>query len=140
MPNDPPAGYPALRYAAGEAWDELGGLPDDLDAWVLCPKCAMAAATLLLLQIPRHQRPIRAFHPGWWLRNLNYWGGKVALAGAGGCTARLPRRRSVTQPEYWHHRVSARTAWLPGGWRLLVRGRRVCEVADGTFANFNFRF
>ena len=40
LPNDPPAVIPRLRYAAGEAWDELGGLPDDLDAWVLCPKCA----------------------------------------------------------------------------------------------------
>ena len=31
---------PRTRYAAGEAWDELGGLPDDLDAWVQCPECA----------------------------------------------------------------------------------------------------
>ena len=27
-PNDPPVVIPRLRYAAGEAWDELGGLPE----------------------------------------------------------------------------------------------------------------
>ena len=61
-PNDPPVIIPRLRYAAGEAWDELGGLPDDLDAWVLCPKCADGGGDLLASQVSRHQRPIRAFY------------------------------------------------------------------------------
>ena len=53
-----PAFTPKDRYAAGEAWDELGGLPDDLDAWVLCPKCADGGGNLLAAKYPGHQRPI----------------------------------------------------------------------------------
>ena len=59
------------RYAAGEAWDELGGLPDDLDAWVLCPKCADPSTgsgrDLLARQVSGYQLPVRAFHQRWGL-------------------------------------------------------------------------
>ena len=59
--HEPSRIVPRIRYAAGEAWDELGGLPDDLDAWVLCPKCADGGGDLLTSQISGHQRPVRAF-------------------------------------------------------------------------------
>ena len=82
-PNAPPRIAPRTRYAAGEAWDELGGLPDDLDAGC----CAPSAPTLRRAQgrswrrfarrqVSRHQRPIRAFRPGRWLRQPRWWGGE----------------------------------------------------------------
>ena len=50
--HEPPRIAPRIRYAAGEAWDELGGLPDDLDSWVLCPNAPMAAAICSPRNIP----------------------------------------------------------------------------------------
>ena len=75
--NDPPRSR-AHALRAGEAWDELGGLPDDLDAWVLCSKCADDGAILLAAEVSRDQSPVRAFHPGWRVRKPAFWGGEEA--------------------------------------------------------------
>ena len=67
---------PRIRYAAGEAWDELGGLPEDLDAWVLCPKCADSGDDLLGSKYPVTNFQFERFVEDKGYINAGYWGGE----------------------------------------------------------------
>ena len=104
-PNDPPVVIPRLRYAAGEAWDELGGVPDDLDAWVLCFKCADGGGDLLAAKHPvtnlQFERFIQA--AGYQNRGLLGRGRRPWLALAGPVEhPSYHGEKEVTQPEYWN--------------------------------------
>jgi hypothetical protein len=105
-PNDPPVIIPRLRYAAGEAWDELGGLPDDLDAWVLCPKCADGGGDLLAAKYPVTNAQFERFveeKEGY--ANPKWWGGEDSAAWRWRMAEHNTGWRGegpVTQPEYWN--------------------------------------
>ncbi len=111
-PNDPPRIPVLTRYAAGEAWDELGGLPEDLDAWVICQGCADGGGDLLAAKYPVTNTQFDRFvqdKKGY--ANPKWWGGEKSP----GWRWRLkpPDYRGkgpVTQPEYWNTRASAKTA------------------------------
>ena len=136
-PNDPPVVVPRLRYAAGEAWDELGGLPDDLDAWVLCPKCADGGGDLLASKYPVTNVQFERFIKDEGYENPNWWGGEKSIGWQWRVksTPTTVGEEQVTQPEYWQRSAfRQRPPRLPGGRRLLVRGRGVCRVAGGAVA------
>jgi formylglycine-generating enzyme required for sulfatase activity len=107
-PHDPARVEPRTRYAAGEAWDELGGLPDDLDAWVLCPKCADPSTgsgrDLLVAKYPVTNLQFERFIQAGGYENWDYWGGKDSPAWRWRMTEHGNYRGKdpVTQPEYWH--------------------------------------
>ena len=96
---------PKDRYAAGEAWDELGGLPDDQDAWVLCHKCADGGGDLLAAKYPVTNVQFDRFIQADGYDNPVYWGGRDSL----GWRWRWEEHPSyrgegpVTQPEYWQN-------------------------------------
>ena len=96
---------PTDRYAAGEVWDELGGLPDDLDAWVLCPKCADGGGDLLAAKYPVTNAQFERFvedKEGY--ANPKWWGGEDSAAWRWRMAEHNTRWRGegpVTQPEYW---------------------------------------
>jgi formylglycine-generating enzyme required for sulfatase activity len=95
---------PNNRYAAGEAWDELGGLPDDLDAWVLCPKCADGGGDLLVSKYPVTNAQFRRFIEDRGYENLDYWGGEKSPGWLWRMKPPYYRGEGpMTQPEYWEH-------------------------------------
>ena len=67
---------PKQRYVAGEAWDELGGLPEDLDAWVLCPKCADDGGDLLALKYLVTNAQFERFIQDKGYEDPKWWGGE----------------------------------------------------------------
>jgi formylglycine-generating enzyme required for sulfatase activity len=94
---------PRIRYAAGEAWDELGGLPDDLDSWVWCPKCADGGGVLLAAKYPVTNVQFERFVNDDGYINPKWWGGEDS---PGWCwrMADRPESRgklSMTQPRFW---------------------------------------
>ena len=103
---------PTERYAAGEALDELGGLPDDLDAWVYCargnvPGTSQAPGTwqaLLVTKYPITNTQFARFIEADGYENWDYWGGKDNSAWR--WRMQPPSYRGagpVTQPEYWQN-------------------------------------
>ncbi len=96
---------PTERQAAGEAWDELGGLPEDLDAWVLCRDCADDGGDLLASKYPITNAQFERFiHDGGYL-NPKWWGGEES-PGWRWRTVEYPSyrgKKEVTQPGYWNH-------------------------------------
>ncbi|MBM4457138.1 MAG: NACHT domain-containing protein [Chloroflexi bacterium] len=103
--HDPPRIAAAVRYAAGEAWDELGGLPDDLDAWVLCRGCADGGGDLLATKYPITNTQFDRFIQAGGYENWNYWGGRESVAWRWRMAEHNVEWRGegpVTQPEYWH--------------------------------------
>ncbi|MCX6032396.1 MAG: SUMF1/EgtB/PvdO family nonheme iron enzyme [Chloroflexi bacterium] len=112
--NEPPRIPVLTRYAAGEAWDELGGLPEDLDAWVYCaaggvrgnvPGTCEVPGTwqaLLAAKYPITNAQFERFIQADGYDKPGYWGGKDSP----GWRWRMkpPDYRGagpVTQPEYW---------------------------------------
>jgi formylglycine-generating enzyme required for sulfatase activity len=112
--HDPPRIAPRTRYAAGEAWDELGGLPDDpstgsgqaLDTWVLCPGCADGGGDLLASKYPITNIQFARFIEADGYENWDYWGGKDSPGWRWRVAEHNVERRGkgpVMQPEYWNH-------------------------------------
>ena len=142
---------PKERYAAGEAWDELGGLPDDLDAWGLCPKCADGGGDLLASKYLVTNVQFERFVNDDGYLNPKWWGGKNSP----GWQWREARKRRYSsagayQPEYWNnphfgedrhgypvvgvsrYEAAAYAAWLTAQWQtansklqVLRNGQRV---------------
>ena len=110
--HEPSRIVPRIRYAAGEAWDELGGLPDDLDAWVQCPKCAdpspgsgqVLGGDLLAAKYPVTNTQFERFVNDEGYINPKWWGGEDS-SGWRWCMKPPDWRGEgpVTQPEYWQH-------------------------------------
>ena len=82
-PNEPPRIAPRTRYASGEAWDELGWLPEDLDAWC-CARSAQSlrqaqgrffAATLLVAKYPVTNTQFERFIQDKGYDDPKWWGG-----------------------------------------------------------------
>jgi len=104
--HDPARVEPRTRYAAGEAWDELGGLPDDLDAWVLCPKRADSGGDLLAAKYPAANVQFERFIQAGGYENWYYWGGKDSSGWRWRVTEHNIQWHGegpVTQPAYWQH-------------------------------------
>jgi len=102
-PNEPSVVIPRLRYAAGEALDELGWLPDDLDAWVLCPKCADGGRDLLATKYPITNTQFARFIQAGGYENWDYWGGKDSPGWRWPVKGERRWLSAATdQPEYWN--------------------------------------
>ena len=101
--RDPPRLAVRTRYEAGEALDELGWLPADLDAWVLCSGCAEGGGDLLVAKYPVTNAQYKRFVESngyierkWWSKEGWRWrveAHNVDWRGEG----------PVTEPEYWHY-------------------------------------
>jgi formylglycine-generating enzyme required for sulfatase activity len=151
---------PKDRYAAGEVWDELGGLPDDLDAWVLCPKCADPSTgsgrDLLVAKYPVTNVQFERFIKDEGYENPNYWGGEQSI----GWQWRVKGERrgssaGEVQPEYWQHprfgrhrrgypvvgvswyEATAYAAWLAEWWRIANSKLQVWR--NGQLETFNLQ-
>jgi formylglycine-generating enzyme required for sulfatase activity len=97
---------PKERYAAGEVWDELGGLPEDLDTWVLCRGCADGGGDLLAAKYPATNAQFERFIQADGYNNPDYWGGED---GTGWRWRTVEHRESrgkepVVQPRFWQDR------------------------------------
>jgi formylglycine-generating enzyme required for sulfatase activity len=102
---------PTERYAAGEALDELGGLPDDLDAWVYCARDVTGASEapvtwrgLLATKYPITNAQFERFIQDKGYDNPKWWGGERSV----GWEWRVKGERRYSsagtdQPEYWQH-------------------------------------
>ncbi len=91
------------RYAAGEVLDELGWLPDDLNAWVRCPGCADDGRDLLVMKYPVTNVQFERFILARGYEEPGYWGGKQG-AGWRWRVIDYPSYRGsgpVHEPEYW---------------------------------------
>ena len=83
--------------------DELSGLPDDLDAWVLCPKCADDGGDLLASKYPMTNAQFERFVNDEGYVNPKWWGGKDSPGWRWRMTNH-PKSRGkepVTRPRYW---------------------------------------
>jgi formylglycine-generating enzyme required for sulfatase activity len=93
---------PKERYAAGEALDELGWLPEDLNAWLPCPKCADGGGDLLAMRYPVTNAQFERFIIAGGYDEPAYWGGPE---GNGWQWRESPPNYrgegSVKEPEYW---------------------------------------
>jgi hypothetical protein len=71
---------PLERWTVGGILDQLGWLPDDLDAWVLCPGCARDGGDLLVGKYPVTNAQYARFvddggyeNPEWWSKEGLQW-------------------------------------------------------------------
>ncbi len=76
QPHDPPQTPVRTRYEVGEALDELGWLPPDLNAWLRCPDCADDGGDLLVMKYPVTNAQFEQFVVAGEYENPAYWGGK----------------------------------------------------------------
>lgn len=103
---------PKERYTAGEIWDELGGLPEDLDAWIYCARTDVPGAfeapgtqqALLAAKYPVTNTQFDRFIQADGYSNPDYWGGEDSPGWRWRLTEHNAEWRGagpVTQPEYW---------------------------------------
>ncbi len=162
-PNDPSRIAPRTRCAAGEAWDELGGLPEDLDAWVLCPRCADGGGDLLAAKYPVSNVQFERFIQDKGYEDPRWWGGDKSPGWRWRMTEHNIEWRGkgpVTQPEYWQtprfgkdrhgypvvgvswYEAAAYAAWLTkqlevGSWRLeIVTPQHMVSNLQSLTSNF----
>jgi hypothetical protein len=96
QPNDPPRTAIRLRYEAGEALDELGWLPPDLNAWVYCPGCAAAGGDLMAMKYPVTNAQFERFILAGGYEQPAYWGGE------NGEGWQYRERHNWSQPRRWN--------------------------------------
>ncbi len=93
---------PKERYAAGEALDELGWLPDDLNAWLPCPKCADGGGDLLAMRYPVTNAGFERFIAAGGYENSDWWDGRDSPGWKWRETPPGYRGEgAVKEPEYW---------------------------------------
>jgi formylglycine-generating enzyme required for sulfatase activity len=95
---------PKERYAAGEALDELGGLPKDIHAWVCCQGCADGGGDLMVMRYPVTNAQYDRFVLARGYDEPRWWGG---TKGEGWKWRKKGERRwssaGTDKPEYWQH-------------------------------------
>ena len=95
---------PKERYAAGEALDELGWLPEDLNDWVRCPDCTEDGGDLMAMKYPVTNSHFERFIEAGGYEEPGYWGGEASEAWQRRVDKHNEQRRGkdpVTEPEYW---------------------------------------
>ena len=148
---------PTDRYAVGEVWDELGGLPEDLDTWVFCRDCADGHGDLLATKYPITNTQFERFIQDKGYANPKWWGDVDSL-GWRWRTVKHPSYRGdgpVTQPAYWNYprlgkdrrgypvvgvswyEVAAYTAWLAE--RFKVEGSRLQVWCNSQLTTWNLQ-
>ncbi|MFZ1397109.1 MAG: SUMF1/EgtB/PvdO family nonheme iron enzyme, partial [Candidatus Promineifilaceae bacterium] len=101
-PNHPPQTPLRSRFEAGEALDELGWLPDDLNAWVRCPGCAENGGDLLVMKYLVTNAHFAHFVNDDGYQNPAFWGGEQSEAWQWRSTGRRRAFETVPdQPHYW---------------------------------------
>ena len=106
QPHEPPRISVRHRYAAGEALDELGWLPNDLYAWVRCPGIAEDNGDLLVTKYPLTNIQFERFIQAGGYDNPTYWGGEGSPAWRWRMEEHNVSWRGegpVTEPEYWYN-------------------------------------
>jgi formylglycine-generating enzyme required for sulfatase activity len=111
QPHDPAHVEPRTRYAAGEAWDELGGLPEDLDAWVYCARNVTGTSEvpvtwrgLLAAKYPVTNLQFDRFIQAGGYDTPRWWGGEESIGWQWRAKGqRLYSSAGTDQPEYWQH-------------------------------------
>ncbi len=109
---DPETGQPRVappytpirtRYEAGEVLDELGWLPDDLNAWLPCPGCTENDGDLLAMKYLVTNAQFARFIAAGGYENPAYWGGEESEAWRWAQNPPSYRGKGpVKQPEYWN--------------------------------------
>jgi formylglycine-generating enzyme required for sulfatase activity len=102
-PHDPTRTPVRTRYAAGEVLDELGWLPDDLNAWIHCPGTAEDGANLMVMKYPVTNAQFERFIQAGGYENPAYWGGEEKEGWR--WVQNPPSYRGegpVTEPWFWH--------------------------------------
>ncbi|MBI1880321.1 MAG: SUMF1/EgtB/PvdO family nonheme iron enzyme [Chloroflexi bacterium] len=95
-PHQPPQTPVRTRYDAGEVLDELGWLPDDLNAWLRCERCAGDGRDLLAMKYPVTNAQFERFTlVAGGYDNPAYWGGEKS----DGWQWRIDQNWS--EPRYW---------------------------------------
>jgi len=101
--HDPPRVPVRTRYGAGEALDELGWLPEDLDTWIHCPGCAEDGGDLMATKYPVTNAQFERFIQARGYENTAYWGGEESESWRWRMDPPSYRGEgSVTEPEHWH--------------------------------------
>jgi len=101
-PHDPPRLPVRTRFDAGEALEELGWLPDDLNRWVRCPGCAEGGGDLMAMRYPVTNAQYARFLLAGGYENRDWWS-------EAGWQWRMEAHSSyrgegpVTEPQYWSH-------------------------------------
>jgi len=100
-PNDPPSIPVRTRYAAGEVLDELGWLPEDLNAWV---QIANGKSQMFYVaKYPVTNVQFECFIQAGGYENSAYWGGEVGEAWQWRVKGeRFLSSAGTDEPEYWH--------------------------------------
>jgi hypothetical protein len=104
-PHDPPRLLSRTRYDAGEALDELGWLPPDLNTWLPCAGCAGDGGDLLAMQYPVTNAQFERFVLAGGYENPAYWGGEEGEMWQWRLQEDLGwgRKGPALQPEYWQN-------------------------------------
>jgi formylglycine-generating enzyme required for sulfatase activity len=100
QPRVPPRLPVRTRFEAGEVLDELGWLPDDLNAWVRCPGAAEGGDRLMAMKYPVTNAQYGRFVLAGGYENADWW----SEAGWRWRVAEKPSYRGegpVREPAYW---------------------------------------
>jgi formylglycine-generating enzyme required for sulfatase activity len=104
-PFDPARLPPLTRFDAGRILDEIGWLPDDLNAWVLCRRCASEGnRDLMVMKYPVTNAQFARFVAAKNYEAPQWWGGEASDGWR--WRARPPKSRGsgpVCEPAFWRH-------------------------------------